>query len=271
MAAAMTYAADRISSSSAASSCWSELSSSHERFNVRRTCVSFVFCSARTGSPFTERHSTKPSHGGGKLGVVSAIYPILSCQREHSQQPDQDSLDLERQHDIATRLPELRQLLNLLHKREMKSEKADGLGNVFLVGTGPGDPDLLTVKALKLMQTADLVLYDRLVSTEILDLVHAGARLLYVGKAAGYHSRTQDEIHQLLLSFAEAGATVLRLKGGDPLIFGRGGEEMDFLQQQGVQVRVIPGITAASGIAAGLGIPLTHRGAATRAFEKGWY
>ncbi|KAH7290817.1 hypothetical protein KP509_30G065300 [Ceratopteris richardii] len=145
----------------------------------------------------------------------------------------------------------------------MKSEKADGLGNVFLVGTGPGDPDLLTVKALKLMQTADLVLYDRLVSTEILDLVHAGARLLYVGKAAGYHSRTQDEIHQLLLSFAEAGATVLRLKGGDPLIFGRGGEEMDFLQQQGVQVRVIPGITAASGIAAGLGIPLTHRGAAT--------
>ncbi|KAF2319392.1 hypothetical protein GH714_015468 [Hevea brasiliensis] len=98
-----------------------------------------------------------------------------------------------------------------------------------------------------------------LVSNDVLDLVGPDARLLYVGKTAGYHSRTQEEIHELLLSFAEAGATVVRLKGGDPLVFGRGGEEMDFLQQQGIQVKVIPGITAASGIAAELGIPLTHR------------
>ncbi|BAF05559.1 Os01g0631200, partial [Oryza sativa Japonica Group] len=89
------------------------------------------------------------------------------------------------------------------------------------------------------------------------------SRLLYVGKTAGYHSRTQEEIHELLLSFAEAGANVVRLKGGDPLVFGRGGEEMDFLQQQGIRVEVIPGITSASGIAAELGIPLTHRGVAT--------
>ncbi|CAN6446419.1 unnamed protein product [Victoria cruziana] len=110
------------------------------------------------------------------------------------------------------------------------------------------------------IKAADLVLYDRLVSNDIVDLVSSDARLLYVGKTAGYHSRTQDEIHELLLSFAEAGANVVRLKGGDPLVFGRGGEEMDFLQRQGINVKVIPGITAASGIAAELGIPLTHRG-----------
>lgn len=169
--------------------------------------------------------------------------------------------------DIAARLPELREVLSLLRTQWAQeeasgSQRKRGPGNVFLIGTGPGDPDLLTVKALKLMQSAELVLYDRLVSTDILELVHAGARLLYVGKTSGYHSRTQEEIHELLLSFAESGATVLRLKGGDPLVFGRGGEEMDFLQEQGIHVQVVPGITAASGIAAELGIPLTHRGAA---------
>jgi len=138
-----------------------------------------------------------------------------------------------------------------------------GPGKVALVGTGPGDPELLTLKAVRAIEAADLVLYDRLVSNEVLDLVGDDARLLYVGKTAGYHSRTQEEIHELLLSFAEAGANVVRLKGGDPLVFGRGGEEMDFLQQQGIRVEVIPGITSASGIAAELGIPLTHRGVAT--------
>lgn len=137
-----------------------------------------------------------------------------------------------------------------------------GPGRVALVGTGPGDPELLTLKAMRAIEAADLVLYDRLVSNDVLDLVGEGARLLYVGKTAGYHSRTQEEIHELLLSFAEAGANVVRLKGGDPLVFGRGGEEMDFLQQQGIRVEVIPGITSASGIAAELGIPLTHRGVA---------
>jgi uroporphyrin-III C-methyltransferase len=89
---------------------------------------------------------------------------------------------------------------------------------VALVGTGPGDPELLTLKAVRAIEAADLVLYDRLVSNEVLDLVGDGARLLYVGKTAGYHSRTQEEIHELLLSFAEAGANVVRLKGGDPLV-----------------------------------------------------
>lgn len=166
---------------------------------------------------------------------------------------------------IETRLPELRLLLGLLRMRwaqQGDSGRPKGPGEVFLVGTGPGDPELLTVKAVRLMQQADLVLYDRLVSTDVLNLVQDRARLLYVGKSAGFHSRTQDEIHELLLNFAEAGATVLRLKGGDPLVFGRGGEEMEFLQQQGIRVQIVPGITAAAGIAAELGIPLTHRGAA---------
>ncbi|GAB2289071.1 S-adenosyl-L-methionine-dependent uroporphyrinogen III methyltransferase, chloroplastic [Dionaea muscipula] len=173
-----------------------------------------------------------------------------------------------RENDIALQVPQLKRLLQVLkEKREMGGgggggggEGKVGSGNVFLVGTGPGDPELLTLKALKVIQSADLLLYDRLVSNDVLDLVGPDARLLYVGKTAGYHTRTQDEIHELLLSFAEAGANVVRLKGGDPLVFGRGGEEMDFLQQQGIEVKVIPGITAASGIAAELRIPLTHRG-----------
>lgn len=218
-------------------------------------------------SPFTERHSVNRSHGGGRLAFNDAL--DRSNVTDSNSQGGLDSVSScnnNEEHDISCRLPELRQLLNLLRKEETKQatvgKEQSGPGNVFLVGTGPGDPELLTLKALRLMQTADLVLYDRLVSTEILELVHAGARLLYVGKTSGYHSRTQDEIHELLLNFAEAGATVLRLKGGDPLVFGRGGEEMDFLQQQGIRVRVVPGITSASGIAAELGIPLTHRGVA---------
>ncbi|AES69276.2 uroporphyrinogen-III C-methyltransferase [Medicago truncatula] len=167
---------------------------------------------------------------------------------------------------MALQLPELKKLVKVLkEKRESEGKCSEGecvKGDVFLVGTGPGDPELLTVKAVRVIKSADLLLYDRLVSNDVLDLVGDHAKLLYVGKTAGYHSRTQEEIHELLLSFAEAGATVVRLKGGDPLVFGRGGEEMDFLQQQGIHVKVIPGITAASGIAAELGIPLTHRGIA---------
>ncbi|XP_040381574.1 S-adenosyl-L-methionine-dependent uroporphyrinogen III methyltransferase, chloroplastic [Oryza brachyantha] len=169
--------------------------------------------------------------------------------------------------EIALQLPELRRLLEALRASRGRAPEGDGggggPGRVALVGTGPGDPELLTLKAVRAIEAADLVLYDRLVSNDVLDLVGDGARLLYVGKTAGYHSRTQEEIHELLLSFAEAGANVVRLKGGDPLVFGRGGEEMDFLQQQGIRVEVIPGITSASGIAAELGIPLTHRGVAT--------
>ncbi|KAL6615633.1 hypothetical protein ACP70R_037903 [Stipagrostis hirtigluma subsp. patula] len=172
-----------------------------------------------------------------------------------------------RDDEIALQLPELRRLLDALRASRGRGAEGEGCGGgpgrVALVGTGPGDPELLTLKAVRAIEAADLVLYDRLVSNDVLDLVGEGARLLYVGKTAGYHSRTQEEIHELLLSFAEAGANVVRLKGGDPLVFGRGGEEMDFLQQQGIRVEVIPGITSASGIAAELGIPLTHRGVAT--------
>ncbi|CAL4948578.1 unnamed protein product [Urochloa decumbens] len=172
-----------------------------------------------------------------------------------------------RDDEIALQLPELRRLLDVLRASRGKGAEGEGggggPGRVALVGTGPGDPELLTLKAVRAIEAADLVLYDRLVSNDVMDLVGEGARLLYVGKTAGYHSRTQEEIHELLLSFAEAGANVVRLKGGDPLVFGRGGEEMDFLQQQGIRVEVIPGITSASGIAAELGIPLTHRGVAT--------
>lgn len=131
------------------------------------------------------------------------------------------------------------------------------------MGTGPGDPGMLTLHALRLMQTADVVLYDRLVSADILRLVHGGARMIYVGKQAGFHTRTQEEIHQLLCECAEAGHTVLRLKGGDPFVFGRGGEEALHLQARGIAVHSVPGITAASGICADIGVPLTHRGIAT--------
>merc|ERR1719335_1379163 len=103
------------------------------------------------------------------------------------------------------------------------------------------------------MQSADLVLYDRLISPEILELVSSDAAMLYVGKEAGLHTRPQEEIHQLLLSFASEGRTVVRLKGGDPTVFGRGGEELEYLENQGVRVNVVPGIAAA------LGVPLTHR------------
>ncbi|KAF5833268.1 hypothetical protein DUNSADRAFT_10468 [Dunaliella salina] len=139
----------------------------------------------------------------------------------------------------------------------------DAPGEVFLVGTGPGDPGLLTLRAVQLMQTADVVLYDRLVSDDILRLVGPHARMVYVGKHSGFHTRSQEEIHQLLLAFAEAGARVIRLKGGDPYVFGRGGEEVAYLASQGIHVQCVPGITAASGICAELGIPMTHRGVAT--------
>eukprot|EP00958_Prasinococcus_capsulatus_P017402 scaffold1959_cov403-Prasinococcus_capsulatus_cf.AAC.12 len=156
-------------------------------------------------------------------------------------------------------------LLRLLQEKRASggSEGARALGPVHLIGTGPGDPELLTLKAVRLMEEADLVLYDRLVAPEVLEHVSPGAQLIYVGKREGYHTRTQDQIHDIMLQFAQAGATVVRLKGGDPLVFGRGGEEAEYLAAHNVPVQIVPGITAASGVGANLGIPLTHRGLAT--------
>ena len=134
---------------------------------------------------------------------------------------------------------------------------------VHLIGAGPGDPELLTLKALRVLQAAEVVLYDRLVSEEILSFAAPGAQLVYVGKAKGAHCLCQDDTNHRLLTLAQSGLRIVRLKGGDPLIFGRGSEEALFLARHGIDCEIVPGVTAASGVAARTGIPLTHRGIAS--------
>ena len=141
----------------------------------------------------------------------------------------------------------------------MNQATTQATGRVALVGAGPGDAELITLKGARLLQTAEVVIYDNLVSAGILDLIPPTAERIFVGKMAGNHTMPQDDICQLLVDKALEGKSVVRLKGGDPFVFGRGGEEMDVLLAAGVPVEIVPGVTAALGAAASFGFPLTHR------------
>ena len=178
--------------------------------------------------------------------------------------------DVEQRRDFWQRVLDGPIAEKALHGREHEAERAleaalaseppgNAKGEVILLGAGPGAADLLTLRGLRLLQQADVVLYDRLVSPEVVDLARRDAERIYVGKQEGFHSLPQDRINELLISLARSGKRVIRLKGGDPFMFGRGGEELEGLVAAGIEFQVVPGVTAASGCAAYAGIPLTHR------------
>ena len=206
----------------------------------------------------TQLESSIP-HGMGKLAKFSGAW--RDRVKAHIANPDQRRVFWEQLYAGALREQVFNDNLDAAEStmQQALADWSHPKGEVYLVGAGPGDPELLTLKALRLMQQADVVIYDRLVSSAILELCRRDAEKIYVGKARSNHSVPQEGINALLVEHAKQGKRVCRLKGGDPFIFGRGGEEIQELVQADVSFQVVPGVTAASGCSAYAGIPLTHR------------
>ncbi len=208
----------------------------------------------------TRLESLIPS-GYGRLADLAARFRSLIKSHIDSLRERRRFWEYVLQSGVAERVfsGHMEEAEHLLQQELTKFDDGQPMGEVYLVGGGPGDPDLLTFRALRLMQQADVVVYDRLVAKAVLDMTRRDARRIYVGKERDNHAMRQEEINQLLADLAKQGHRVVRLKGGDPFIFGRGGEEIDTLAEQGVPFQVVPGVTAAAGCASYAGIPLTHR------------